>query len=90
MTARQRLAELRDQAVRKIVVTLVTYEGGLRLRPATIERLRAIVSDLLLAARQIVDLYAGQPEEQPTEDELADTRPMRTRPPPPPPPKPKA
>jgi uncharacterized protein involved in exopolysaccharide biosynthesis len=87
MTARQRLAELLEQTVRKLVIALVTYEGGFRVKPATIERFREILSDALLAAKQISDMYGAQHDGVPTADELADTRPMRTHPPPPPKPK---
>lgn len=86
MTLRQRLTELADQAVRKLVTALVTYEGGKRLRPDTIERIRAIVSDLILATRQVIDMFGSElDDDRPTGAELADTRPTRTRPPPPPP-----
>lgn len=87
MTYRQRMAELLEQAVRKIVIALVTYEGGFRVKPATIERLREILSDALMAGKQITEMYGTASESPPSAEELADTRPMRTHPPPPPPPK---
>lgn len=81
---RQRLEALVAR-VRTEVHLVLLLEHGVRLTPAQIVKLDKLVYDALNAAKLIGKLHAARPEDAddtPTDDELADTRPMKSRPPP--------
>jgi hypothetical protein len=87
---RMKLEALVTRLKTELVSTLIV-EYALRLKPTTLEKFDKLFRAALDAARLIGQLHAARPYDQEplpeTEDELADTRPMRTRPPPPPKPK---
>lgn len=72
--------------IRTELVSTLLVEYALRLSPATLQKLEALLRQGLEAARLIGQLHAARPPDPPEPDnlELADTRPLKTRPPPPP------
>jgi DNA transposition AAA+ family ATPase len=75
------ITHVRTQLVSRLIV-----EYALRLKPETLEWLDKLLRTAIDAAKLIGQLHAARPDtdEKPETDELADTRPMKTRPPPPP------
>ena len=82
---RQRIEDLVTKLKTELVSTLIV-DYALRLKPVTLQKFDILFRAALEAARLIGQLHAARPADPPMtpEDELADTRPMRTRPPPPP------
>jgi hypothetical protein len=81
---RERIEALVTRLKTELVSTLIV-EYALRLKPGTLQKFDALFRAALEAARLIGQLHAARPSDPPLEpeDELADTRPMRSRPPPP-------
>lgn len=82
---RERLDNL-VTSLRTQVVTTLIVEYALRLKPETLEKFDRLFRAAIDAAKLIGQLHAARPDDadEPSTDELADTRPMKTRPPPPP------
>ena len=82
---RQRIEAL-VTAIRTEVTTTLLVEYGVRLSPATLERFKALWLKALNAAKLIGQLHAARPDRNDEPDDeagdLADTRPMKTKPPP--------
>lgn len=75
------ITHVRTQLVSRLIV-----EYALRLKPETLEWFDRLLRSAIDAAKLIGQLHAARPDtdDKPeTETELADTRPMKTRPPPP-------
>lgn len=85
---RQRIENLAVRLKTELVSTLLV-EYAVRLSPGTMQKFDVLFRSALDAARLIGQLHAARPSDPQwtPEDDLADTRPMRTRPPPPPKPK---
>ena len=82
---RQRIEALLTH-VRTELTSHLLLEYGVRLRPGSLEWFKALLLKALNAAKLIGQLHAARPDvNEPAEadDELADTRPMKTKPPPP-------
>lgn len=76
------ITHVKTQLVSKLIV-----EYALRLKPETLEWFDKLLRTAIDAAKLIGQLHAARPdtnEKAETDEELADTKPMRTRPPPPP------
>lgn len=85
---RERIENLATHVRTELVARLV-LEHGVRLSPAMLEWFTELLRRALDAARLIGQLHAARPEYPPKNasddvDDLADTKPMRTKPPPPP------
>jgi hypothetical protein len=82
---RERLDALITHVKTQLVSTLIV-EYALRLKPETLEKIDKLLRSAIDAAKLIGQLHAARPDDATpeTSDELADTKPMRTRPPPPP------
>lgn len=81
---RERIEALVTRLRTELITTLIV-DYALRLKPATLQKFDGLFRAALEAARLIGQLHAARPADPPLapEDDLADTKPMRSRPPPP-------
>lgn len=83
---RARIEALVTRLKTEMVSTLIV-EYALRLKPSTLQKFDQLFRAALEAARLIGQLHAARPSDSDRplkpDDELADTRPMRSKPPPP-------